>query len=158
MKRLALFMWLLMAPFILAMAQKNLHVSPIFEGKVVPKKRMVETLAKGESMAMYNLTYFRSIKANVTKDEMNRIHNLLMQDVGKLEESGDLEYGRENDLLSFCILHMNGSVNMKQQKDPSHRYLCYQCYEASRGGYNVTLVYIEGNAGMKELKKMFKKK
>ncbi len=76
-----------MAPFILAMAQKNLHVSPIFFCFVIPKKRMVETLAKGQSMAAYNLSYFRSIKVNVTADEMTRIYNIVKQDVGNLKES-----------------------------------------------------------------------
>ncbi|MCQ2196414.1 MAG: DUF6108 family protein [Bacteroidaceae bacterium] len=157
MKRTSLLLWLLMAPFILAMAQKKLHVSPIFEGKVIPKKRMVETLAKGQSMAAYNLSYFRSIKVNVTADEMTRIYNIVKQDVGNLEESEDLEYGRENDIVSYCIKHFP-LVGNKQQIMNLNRYLCYQCYESSRGGYNITLVYIEGSAGMQELKRMFKKK
>ncbi len=157
MKRTFLLLWLLMAPFILAMAQKDLHVSPIFEGKVIPKKRMVETLAKGQSLAAYHLYYFRSIKANVTAEEMTRIYNIVKQDVGNMDESEDLEYGRENDIVSYCIKHFP-QVGSKQQKMNLNRYLCYQCYESSRGGYNITLVYIEGNAGMQELKKMFKKK
>lgn len=151
MKRLCLLICLLMMPLLVVVAQKNLHVNAIFEGKIIPKNRMVETLAKGESLEQYRLSYFRSVKMNVTDMEYTSIYELVTKDVGMETLAEDMEYGRDNDKASYFILHLP-----KQQK--LERYLCYQCYEASRGGKNITLVYIEGKASMKELKKMFKKK
>lgn len=151
MKRLCLLIGLLTMPLLVAVAQKNLHVNAIFEGKIIPKNRMVETLAKGESLEQYRLSYFRSVKMNITDMEFGPIWDLVTKDIGMETLAEDMEYGREKDKATYFILHLP-----KQQK--LERYLCYQCYEASRGGKNITLVYIEGKASMKELKKMFKKK
>ncbi len=142
---------MLTMPLLMAVAQKGLHVAAIFEGQVIPKNRMVETLVKGESLEQYHLSYFRSVKMNITDMEFGPIWELVQKDVGMETEARNMEYGRENDKASYFILHLP-----RQQK--LERYLCYQCYEASRGGKNITLVYIEGTASMKELKKMFKKK
>lgn len=152
MKRILLLIACLASTAISLMAQQNLHVFPIFQGEIIPKKRMVETYVKGESLEPYKLTLFHSVKMNVDKFERTSIYDLVMADINSAPaESKDLEYGREKDLVSYCILRLP-EVGKKQ------RYLCYQCYEASTGGENITLVYMEGSATMKDLRKTFKTK
>lgn len=151
MKRLCLLIVLLVVPLFMAVAQKSLHVNSIFEGRIIPKKRMVETFVKGEALEQYHLSYFRSVKMNVTDMEYTKVWEVVMKDVGMETEAKNLEYGGENDQVSYFILQLPKHQELE-------RYLCYQCYDASRGGKNITLVYIEGKASMKELKKMFKKK
>lgn len=151
MKRYILTLLLALTTCTMALAQKNLFVTPIFEGEIIPKNRMVETFVKGETLEKYNLSLFHSIKMNVTNDERLRIWECLSKQINRVENN-DMEYGNENGMLAYCILHLPHEVARDE------RYLCYQCYAASRGGYNITMVYIEGEASMKELKRMFKKK
>ena len=71
--------WLMMT--VTAQAQSGLNVSPLFEGKIIPTQRMVETRVKGKMLTKYQLTFFRSVRFQANnKQEINRIHNLIEQD------------------------------------------------------------------------------
>jgi len=133
-----------------AFAQKGLQVDPIFQGEVIARKRMVETLARGESLEKYKLTLFHSLKMNVDEAERGSILERVLADVNGLDDK-NLEWESENNHVAYCIACLPGGK-------AKHRYLCYQCYEASKGGYNITLVYLEGSASMNDLKKTFKRK
>ena len=67
-----------------AQAQSGLNVSPLFEGKIIPTQRMVETRVKGKMLSKYQLNFFRSVrfKAN-NKQEINRVHDLIELDIKK---------------------------------------------------------------------------
>jgi len=152
MKRFILFILTILACIAMVHAQNDLHVFPVFQGKIVPQKRMIETKVQGESLKHYNLTLFHSVKMNASNVEMTEIWDCVMKDINaQPTEAKDMEYGREKDLVSYCILRLKPQGKLQ-------RYLCYQCYEASQGGYNITLVYMEGRASLSELKKTFKKK
>ena len=152
MKRTILLILTLVTCITMMHAQDNLHVHPVFQGKIVPQKRMIETKVIGESLEKYKLTLFHSVKMNTTNVEMTKIWDCVMKDINaQPNETKDLEYAKEGELVSYCI------VRLKPQ-DKLQRYLCYQCYEASQGGYNLTLVYMEGTATLSELKKTFRKK
>lgn len=150
MKRTLIILLCLLAPLTAVLAQKGLHVAPIFQGEVIPKKRMMETMARGESLEKYKLTLFHSLKMNVDVFERGTILERVLADVNGLE-SKNVEWESENNNVAYCIACLPGGKS-------KHRYLCYQCYEASQGGFNITLVYLEGSASMSDLRKTFKKK
>lgn len=153
MKRILVFILSMLACIAMLHAQNDLHVYPVFEGKIVPQKRMIETKVVGESLEKYKLRLFHSVKMNVNQEEMTKIWDCVMNDINaQPTEAKDLEYGKEKNLVSYCIVRLKPKTNKQQ------RYLCYQCYEASTGGYNLTLVYMEGTASLSELKKTFRKK
>ena len=60
-KKLILFTLLLLLP-LAAMSQDRLRSSAVFDGKVVPKDRMVETIVKGDYLKDYGLSMFRSVR------------------------------------------------------------------------------------------------
>ena len=74
-----------------AQAQSGLNVSPLFEGKIIPTQRMVETRVKGKMLSKYQLTFFRSVrfKAN-NKQEINRVRDLIEFDT---KENPGFAYG-----------------------------------------------------------------
>lgn len=151
-----------------AKAQKGLYVNEIFEGDIVKKTYMVDNLIKGEQLKPYKLTYFRSIKFKASEEERRKIEELVNKDIKK---AIDLEQERqgENDKvkedgkihvlqspLSYAMMTLEPSE--KAKPDGSSRwYLCYQCTPFKTNEYAITMVFMKGNATIKELRKMFKK-
>ena len=45
-----------------AFAQKGLNCCPVFRGKVIPERQMVLTEVRGDGMATYKLSYYRSVR------------------------------------------------------------------------------------------------
>ena len=64
-----------------AMAQKELHIGPLFEGKIVPHDQMVETRVRGRSLSKYGLTYFHSLRFEPSTKEEKAIKKLLKEDM-----------------------------------------------------------------------------
>ena len=118
-----------------AQAQSGLSVSPLFEGKIIPTQRMVETRVKGKMLTKYQLTLFRSVrfKAN-NKQEINRVHEMIEQDKKKnpgitYTENYSSEKSRSKETL-MLQLPKQGNLN---------RFLCYK-----RNNEEVTVIYMEG--------------
>ena len=118
-----------------AQAQNGLSVSPLFEGKVIPTQRMVETRVKGKMLSKYQLNFFRSVrfKAN-NKQEINSVHDMVEQDMKKYpgymyadNYSSGKSHSRETLMLQ---LPKQGNQN---------RFLCYK-----RNNDEVTVIYMEG--------------
>lgn len=149
MKRILLFILVFSTPFMIVMAQTNLNVTPIFEGKIIPQKQMVETLVKGEQAKSYKLSLFHSLKMEVEAEKCHDIEELVRKDCGGLESPHVQEYGMKEGRLSYLI------AQLPDQHD-DHVFLCYQCYESEKGKLCITLVYMEGPATIKDLYKMFK--
>lgn len=123
--------WMLLT----AQAQSGLSVSPLFEGKIIPTQRMVETRVKGKMLTKYQLTLFRSVrfKAN-NKQEINRVHDMIEQDKKKnpgitYTENYSSEKSRSKETL-MLQLPKQGNQN---------RFLCYK-----RNNEEVTVIYMEG--------------
>ena len=119
-----------------AQAQSGLSVSPLFEGKIIPTQRMVETRVKGKMLTKYQLTLFRSVrfKAN-NKQEINRVHEMIEQDKKKnpgitYTENYSSEKSRSKETL-MLQLPKQGNQN---------RFLCYK-----RNNEEVTVIYMEGS-------------
>lgn len=125
--------WLL--TFTTAQAQSGLNVAPLFEGKIIPQQRMVETRVKGKMLSKYQLSYFRSVRFKAdNKQEINHVHHLIEQDKKAHQDkvysenySSDKSRSRETLMLQ---LPRQGGQN---------RFLCYK-----RNNDEMTVIYMEG--------------
>ena len=116
-------------------AQSGLHIAPLFEGKIIPQQRMVETRVKGKMLSKYQLTLFRSVrfKAN-NKQEINRVRDLIELDT---KENPGFAYG-EN--YSSKKSHSKETYMLQLPKQGSqNRFLCYK-----RNNEEITVIYMEG--------------
>lgn len=159
MKRIIITSLLLCLASVFTLAQKGLSVNDIFDGDVVEKQYMTQSQVRGSQIADYGLTLFRSIKFKATDSERKIIERAVKEDI---KASLDLEMGSYNgDYLHHCImtLHEYGAPRDRVVTEHMHkRYICYQCTRMKNGQYAVTLVYMEGTASLKELRKLFNKK
>ena len=126
-------MWL----FIIATvkAQSGLNISPLFEGKIVPQQRMVETRVKGKMLSKYKLTFFRSVRFQAdSKQEITRVRELIELD---LKKNPGFTYA-EN--YSSEKSHSKETLMLQLPKQGSqNRFLCY-----TRKGEEVVVIYMEG--------------
>ena len=118
-----------------AYGQSGLNVAPLFEGKIIPQQRMVETRVRGKMLSKYQLNFFRSVRFKADdKQEINRVHNLIEQDkkayLDKVySENYSSNKSRSKETL-MLQLPKQGSQN---------RYLCYK-----RNNEEITVIYMEG--------------
>ena len=54
---------------LIARAQQDLNVSPVFQGKIVPRGEMVDIRAKGRAISKYRLDYYHSLRATACYGE-----------------------------------------------------------------------------------------
>ena len=50
-------------------AQSGMHISALFEGKIVPMRQMVETRIRGKAISKYKLSYFHSVRFKAMEHE-----------------------------------------------------------------------------------------
>ena len=116
-------------------AQSGLHISPLFEGKIIPQQRMVETRVKGKMLSKYQLTLFRSVRFNAnTKQEIARVHDLIELDKKKYPSN------IYSDNYSSTKSRSKETLMLQLSKEGNHnRFLCYK-----RTNEEVTVIYMEG--------------
>ncbi|MCH5308273.1 MAG: hypothetical protein J1E58_00310 [Prevotella sp.] len=135
-RRLKLLAILFAAVLLLPMAvhaQSGLNINPLFEGKVVRQKQMVETRVKGKMLSKYRLTYFRSVRFEGTKREIERVHQLVELDRRtSAAQSAENWFDRESHSKETLMMQLS-------PKDGQNRFLSYR-----RNGNMVTVVYMEG--------------
>ena len=118
-----------------AQAQSGLNVSPLFEGKIIPTQRMVETRVKGKMLSKYQLTFFRSVRFKAdNKQEINRVHNLIDQDVKAFPgfAYADNYFSEKSRSKETLMLQLPKQGNQ-------NRFLCYK-----RNNEEITVIYMEG--------------
>ena len=136
------------------LAQSGFQVNPVFDGKLVPKSRMEETFIEGSQLSPYKLRVFRSVKFTVTEPEFSEIQARLLEDArGAADRQTDYAGGK----LCYAVLRFPVKVR-STRNDTSlvdgSKYLCLQA--ARKGdGYQVTLVYMSGDATLEDLKAIF---
>ena len=116
-------------------AQSGLNISPLFEGKIVPQQRMVETRVKGKMVSKYQLTFFRSVRFQAdSKQEITRVRDLIELDNKKNPGFAYAEnYSSEKS-------HSKETLMLQLPKQGSqNRFLCYK-----RKGEEVVVIYMEG--------------
>ncbi|MBR1547514.1 MAG: hypothetical protein IJ637_02160 [Prevotella sp.] len=129
-----------------AMAQKDLHIGALFDGKIVAQDKMVETRVRGRSLSKYGLTYFRSLRFSPNSKEEKTIKQLLKEDME--EQTVENYRSREDDDNALYQVF----IELPPQGDKK-RMLCYkQHFE------KVLVIYLEGpQATFKTLEKMTNK-
>lgn len=153
MKRMILALWALFAVIQLS-AQSGYGINPVFDGKLIPSSRIKETYISGTQLAPYKLREFRSVKLMATPAEMSRIQALLLED-GKGAEDRQTEY--TGGVLTYALFRFRTTVRSTRYEMPAegNKYLCLQVFPKG-DRYDVTLVYMSGDATLDELKKLFK--
>ena len=129
-----------------AMAQKELHIGPLFEGKIVPHDQMVETRVRGRSLSKYGLTYFHSLRFEPSGKEEKTLKRLLKEDMAE-RASQNYRCHTDDDKGLYQVFMQLPAVNGK------NRMLCYkQRYD------RVLIIYMEGpGASFNTLEKMSNK-
>ena len=153
MKRMILALWALLAVIQLS-AQSGYGINPVFDGKVIPSSRIKETYINGTQLAPYKLRVFRSVKFTATPAELSRIQALLLED-GKGAEDRQTEY--TGGVLTYALFRFRAEVHSSRYDMPveGNKYLCLQVFPKETR-YDVTLVYMSGDASLDELKQLFK--
>lgn len=135
MKRVLMIITACFSMLMSVVAQSGLHIAPLFEGKIIPQQRMVETRVKGKMLSKYQLTLFRSVRFNAnTKQEIAHIHDLIELDkkqnqVHPYSENYSSKKSRSKETL---ILQL-------PKTDKHNRFLCYK-----RNNDEITVIYMEG--------------
>ena len=135
MKRVLMIITVCFSMLMSVEAQSGLHIAPLFEGKIIPQQRMVETRVKGKMLSKYQLTLFRSVRFNAnTKQEIAHIHDLIELDkkqnqVHPYSENYSSKKSRSKETL-MLQLPKEGNYN---------RFLCYK-----RNNDEITVIYMEG--------------
>ncbi|MBQ7462040.1 MAG: hypothetical protein IJS63_07265 [Bacteroidaceae bacterium] len=156
MKRIYIIMCMLAGIALGAAAQDGLHINEVFEGKLIDKEEMRESLIKGESLAPYKLNVLHTIKFAANSKERASVDALFTKDMESIsDDKSDSEYESEVEYVGSFIYY--AIVQLTDTKKGRHRYICYQCRDNS-GHYDITLAYIEGKASLADLRKTFKKK
>ena len=124
-----------------SVAQTGLKINELFEGRIIPQERMIETRVRGKTLAKYQLTYYRSVRSTVTEEEAERLLQLVETD-GKenyasiSDKSQKTSFGKEHSLTFKTQVRKQGDKN------------CFLCYQAHwRGNTHereVTIIYMEG--------------
>lgn len=134
-----------------ALAQSGLKINDLFEGRVIPQERMVETRVRGKSIAKYQLSYYRSLRLSATDKEAGQLRQLLGQDA---ERSIDMRTSRKNphrwDTWT-CKLQMPSAGN-------KNRFVCYQeQWDKAHEQCEVTVIYMEGTVeSLEQLEELLK--
>ncbi|MBR5062134.1 MAG: hypothetical protein IKX24_08345 [Prevotella sp.] len=151
-KRALILLFLIMSS--LAMySQQGLRINALFEGKIVPAKKMVETRVRGRSISKYKLSYFRSVRFKADDETFRKIDHLASQDF-----ADDSNQFKDRSPYSSGTMRM---VNQKKTftqmyelapRNGTNRYLCYKLV-----GDVITVIYMEGSlSSPEELKKLLK--
>ena len=129
-----IILWLvLLAMAVGVRAQTGLSVSGVFEGKVVPRSRMVETRVRGRALSKYQLSTYRSLRFLATAAELEKTRKLFDSDAASARSSYVKTKGKHS-ATTIVSLPPRGSAN---------RFLCLQ-YRPENKVYRVTIVYMEG--------------
>lgn len=133
-------------------AQTGMHISALFEGKIVPKRQMVETRISGKAVSKYKLTFFHSVRFQADEALVSRIEQLAAADFAA---NSDKVKQRK---LENSVMRRNeqGRKTFTQMyelapRGTTHRFLCFKVVNDT-----MTVIYLEGwVASLDELKKIF---
>ena len=144
-------MLLMLMASVTAGAQAGLKIDELFQGRIIPQERMMETRVRGKSIAKYQLTYYRSLRLNVTDKEAGELRQLLGQDT---ERSIDWHSSRKNPHrwdTWICKMQMPSAGG-------KNRFLCYkEEWDKKHEQCEVTVIYMEGTvSSLKDLEQILK--
>lgn len=146
MRRLLIFFTFLTG-FLSASAQTGLKVNDLFQGRIIPQERLVETRVRGKTLEKYQLSYYRSLRFTATEAETARLRQLVEDDARGHFAS---------------VSGKNHSYTYKVQASPQNgknRFLCYrEDWTGRDSDHEVTVIYMEGTVGsLGELEELLNK-
>ncbi|MBR0049768.1 MAG: hypothetical protein IJP74_10705 [Prevotella sp.] len=122
-------------------AQTGLKINELFEGRIIPQERMVETRVRGKTLAKYQLTYYRSVRCNVSEQEAERLLKMV-------EADGKGHFAMGSDKASKTMFGKEHSLTFKTQvrkQGDKNCFLCYQVFWKGKASERqVTVIYMEG--------------
>ena len=132
--RKIIFVTLMCFSAMIADAQHGLAVNNVFEGRIVPLEKMVETRVRGKDIAKYQLSYFRSLRFEATVAQTDEIFALVEKDVHEeLIRSGGK--GSKTTRTLMVRLRPAGKAN---------RFVCVKSRNLFDKHNEVILIYMEG--------------
>lgn len=134
-------------------AQRGLQINEVFEGKVIAKQYMQESLIKGDNVAPYKLKLLHTVKFLANNSQRARADALFNIDMRERisDDDSNMEMESRDGFIYYAI------VQLTDNEKGLHRYICYQCRPKSTK-FDITMVYMEGEASLADLRKTFKRK
>lgn len=139
-------------------AQSGMHISALFEGKIVPMSQMVETRIRGKAISKYKLSYFHSVRFKADEALVKKVDHLAVKDfVDDSEKLKDRKPDSRGFSHSNSVKVANGKKTFTQMYElaphgSTNRYLCYKVVDDV-----MTVIYMEGTVtSLDELREIFK--
>ena len=153
MKRTLFILSMLIGICLNTTAQRGLQINEVFEGKVIAKQYMQESLIKGDNVAPYKLRLLHTVKFLANNSQRAKADALFNIDMKERisDDDSNMEMETRDGFLYYAI------VQLTDNNKGSHRYICYQCRPKSTK-FDITMVYMEGEASLADLRKTFKRK
>ena len=153
MKRTLFILSMLIGICLSTSAQRGLQINEVFEGQVIAKQYMQESLIKGDNVAPYKLRLLHTVKFLANNSQRAKADALFNIDMRERisDDDSNMEMETRDGFLYYAI------VQLTDNDKGSHRYICYQCRPKSTK-FDITMVYMEGEASLADLRKTFKRK
>jgi len=153
MKRTLFILSMLIGISLSTSAQRGLQINEVFEGKVIAKQYMQESLIKGDNVAPYKLRLLHTVKFLANNSQRAKADALFNIDMRERisDDDSNMEMETRDGFLYYAI------VQLTDNEKGTHRYICYQCRPKSTK-FDITMVYMEGEASLADLRKTFKRK
>lgn len=153
MKRTLFILSMLIGICLSTSAQRGLQINEVFEGKVIAKQYMQESLIKGDNVAPYKLRLLHTVKFLANNSQRAKADALFNIDMRERisDDDSNMEMETRDGFIYYAI------VQLTDNDKGSHRYICYQCRPKSTK-FDITMVYMEGEASLADLRKTFKRK
>ena len=133
MKRLLFSLLFVICHLTFSVAPTGLRINDLFEGRIIPRERMVETRVRGRTLAKYQLTFYRSLRFSASTEEVLRLRRII-------DEDGQGHHATGTEAGQSYTIHIQLSP-----QGGKNRFLCYQdVCESKKKPREVTVIYMEG--------------
>ena len=148
MRKIFLIVVLMLGWFMEAKSQEGLQIAELFNGQYKRKDNAIEVVVKGNQLERYKLEVFRSLTIKNDPKDFERIEKLVEQDENHAISKETGHIGERLYYAFYCF----------PPEKERFRYIFYRNSSLRKTESNeLTLIYMEGNVTMDELKDMFKK-
>ena len=148
MKKVFTIIILMLAFVVEAQSQTSLQIAELFNGSYKRKDNAIEVVVKGNQLERYKLEVFRSLTIKNDPKDFERIEKLVELDEKHAISKETGHIGERLYYAFYCFSPQKGRF----------RYIFYRNSSLRKTESNeLTLIYMEGNVTMDELKVMFKK-
>ena len=148
MRKIFLIVVLMLGWVMEAKSQEGLQIAELFNGQYKRKDNAIEVVVKGNQLERYKLEVFRSLTIKNDPKDFERIEKLVEQDEKHAISKETGHIGERLYYAFYCF----------PPEKERFRYIFDRNSSLRKTESNeLTLIYIEGNVTMDELKDMFKK-